>query len=546
VVVDPQEDFKRPVFEDTGIFTTFKLRGLAVAYDWMYPHLTGEERDLVRGTLAFQGDRLYHHALNGNALLLSSILNHTWLDTAGLGLAGVCLYDEHPPAREWVAFCRDRFVDTLLPRTVGIDGEFPEPCPYVWEYSYTAAALFFEGLRRVTGEDLLASPAFRRVSHMLTHALSPAAGLAFDDDMTGFDRADGMAYGFRPLMFRFASRFRDPIAQRYALYEGFEPPGAERSKLYPGGRWYPEAREYNGHYEYLWCDESIPPEDPADPVPSTLLRDAGWAILRTGWKAADTCLAFRSGTYLGPHDRMDQNKIVLQSGGEKLLEPLYGANYMHFEYFKYTPGSNTVLVDGQGQAEISKEAQHKRFMEQYKTGNTNGRIILFETSPGFDAVIGDASGAYGDRLTRFWRCIAFIKPDCFLILDDLVAPRPSSFDWLAHSYGEIAIRGSDARIRKPKASLLIRSILPEGAAWHLERTPPDTNDERLPKHLALRPAGKASRIRFLTGLFVSPRDADTVSIRAEEKGDAVTARADLGNRSFSVTFDLVGKRILPG
>ncbi len=445
-----------------------------------------------------------------------------------------------------LAFCRDRFLNILLPRTVGIDGEFPEPGPYVWEYSYTAAALFFEALRNVTGEDLFASPAFRRVSHLLTHALSPAGGLAFDDDMTGFDRADGMAYGFRPLMFRFASRVRDPCAQRYALYEGFDPPGAERSKLYPGGRWYPEAREYNGHWEYLWCDESIPPQDPPDPVPSTLLRDAGWAILRTGWKPGDTYLALRSGTYLGPHDRMDQNKIVLQAGGEKLLEHLYGANYRHFEYFKYTPGSNTILVDGEGQDEVPKESQHATFMAQYKSDHTNGRIVLFETSPEFDAVIGDASGAYGGRLTRFRRCIAFVKPHCFLILDDLIAPQPSSFDWLAHSYGDIAIHGSDVTIRKPKAGLLIRSVLPEGASWRLERTPPDTNDERLLKHLALRPSQKMSSVRFLTALLVSPADRGPVSIQAEEKGDAVTARVTLGNRSFSVAFDLSKGRIVLG
>ncbi len=543
VVVDPEKDYKKPIFEDTGIFTTFKLRGLAVAYDWMCPHLTDEERETVRGMLAYQGDRLYHHALNRNALLMNSILNHTWLDTAGFGLAGVALYFEHPPAREWVKLCRDRFVDLLLPRTVGADGEFPEPGPYVWEYSYTAAALFFEGLRRVTGEDLFASPAFRRVSHLLTHVLSPAGGLAFDDDMTGFDRADGMACAFRPLMFRFASRFRDPQAQRYALYEGFDPPGAEKGKLYPGGKWYPEAREYNGHWEYIWCDESIPPQDPSGPVPSTLLRDAGWAILRTGWRPHDTYLALRGGTYLGPHDRMDQNKVVLQSGGEKLLEHLYGANYMHFEYFKYTPGSNTILVDGEGQTEVPKEAQHATFMSQYKTENTNGRILLFEPSPDFDAVIGDASGAYGDRLTRFWRCIAFLKPDCFLILDDLVAPRPSAFDWLAHSYGDISIQGSDILIRKPKASLLIRAVLPEGASWHLEHTPPDTKDERLLKHLALRPSRKTPSVRFLTGLFVSPADREPLSLHAEEHNDSIIARLTLRGRSLSVEFDLAAKKI---
>ena len=543
VVPDPRTRRKNPVFEDTGIFTTFKLRGLSVAYDWMYPYLTEEERDTVRGALAYQGDRLYHHALNGNALLMRSILNHTWLDTAGLGLAGVCLYHEHPPARDWAQFCRDRFVEVLLPGTVGIDGEFPEPGPYMWEYSYTGAVLFFEAWRRLTGEDLVGDSPFRRVSHMLTQVLSPACGLAFDDDMTGFDRADGMSYSFRPLMFLFASRFKEPTAQRYALYEGFDPPGAEKGKLYPGGKWYPEEREYSGHWEYIWCDESIEPGDPEGGEPSTLLRDTGWAILRTGWKPEDTWMAFRSGTYLGLHDRFDQNKIVLQSGGEKLLEHLYGANYMYFEYFKNTPGSNTILVDGQGQEEMAKDLGHEILIEQYKSDHTAGKVVFFEASETHDAVVGDASGAYGDRLTRFVRYIAFVKPSWFLVLDDLAAPEPRRFDWLAHSYGEITIEGRDVRIRKPNAGLVIRSLLPHDAEWFLERTPPDTNGERLLKHLALRPAEPSSSLRLLNGLFLSSDGIPEPSVEVQELDDRVVVLASAGGERVEVSFDLEGRRV---
>lgn len=539
----PTEERKMPVFEDTGIFTTFKLRGMATAYDWLYPDLSEEERAHVAAALGYQGDRLYHHALNGNALLLGSILNHTWLDTAGLGLAGLALYYEHPTAREWVRFCRDRFVDVLLIRTVGEDGEFPEPCPYVWEYSYMSAAMFFEALRRVTGEDLLAHPAFLKVKDMLNRALTPAGGLAFDDDMMGFDRAEGVAYSFRPLMFLFASRFGDPEAQRYALYEGFDPPGSERGKFYPGGRWFPERRECNGHWEYLWCDESIVPQDPAAETPSALLRSTGWAILRSGWKPTDTYLAFRSGPYLGHHDRYDQNKIVLQAGGEKLLEHLYGANYLYFDYFKYTPGSNTILVDGQGQERVIEGGQHTAFMRQYKGENSNGRIVFFQAGPDFDAVVGDASRAYGDRLARFCRYVAFLKPDMFLVLDDLQAPEPVAFDWLAHSYGDIGIQGSDVRIRKPKAGLLIRSLLPEGAAWHLERTPPDSNGERLLKHLALRPTGRVKAVRFLTALFVSPLDGEGLPVSVHEEGERVVASVERGQEAVEVEFNLVEARV---
>ncbi|MGQ9554696.1 MAG: DUF4962 domain-containing protein [Anaerolineae bacterium] len=539
----PDEEYRQPVFEDTGIFTTFKLRGLASAYDWMYPFLSEEERATVAAMLAYQGDRLYHHALNGNALLLGSILNHTWLDTAGLGLAGLALYYEHPVAHEWVRFCRDRFVNTLLPRTVGEDGEFPEPCPYVWEYAYMSAGLFFTALERVTGEDLFAHPAFLRIPYMLNRALSPVGGLAFDDDMMGFDRADGVAYSFRPLMFRFAAKFRDPEAQRYALYAGCEPAEVERSKFYPGGKWFPEAREYNGHWEYIWCDESVPAHDPADEIPSTLLRSTGIALLRSGWSPTDTFLAFRSGPYLGHHDRFDQNKLVLQARGEKLLEHLYGANYLHFDYFKYTPGSNTILVDGQGQAIVPEGSQHAAFMAQYKGTSSNGRIIFFQAARDHDAVVGDASTAYGDRLSLFRRYIAFIKPDIFLILDDLVAPQPCAFDWLAHSYGEITIRGKDVSIRKPKAGVLIRTILPQEAAWHLEETPPDTNGERLRQHLALRPAVKAASMRFLVALFISPSGEAGAVVSVEDKGDHLLATLSVAGQPIPVTFDLAAGRI---
>jgi hypothetical protein len=413
----------------------------------------------------------------------------------------------------------------------------------MWEYSYTSAVLFFEAWRRLTGEDLVADSPFRRVSHMLTQVLSPACGLAFDDDMTGFDRADGMSYSFRPLMFLFASRFQEPTAQRYALYDGFDPPGAEKGKLYPGGKWYPEEREYSGHWEYIWCDESVQAGDPDREVPSSLLRDTGWAILRTGWKPEDTWMAFRSGTYLGLHDRFDQHKIVLQSGGEKLLEHLYGANYMYFEYFKNTPGSNTILVDGQGQEEMAKDLGHEILIDQYKSDQTVGKVVFFEASETQDAVVGDASRAYGSLLTCFVRYIAFIKPSCFLVLDDLAADEPRRFDWLAHSYGEISIEGRDVRIRKPKAELLIRTFLPEDASWFLEQTPPDTNGERLAKHLTLRPTEPAGSLLLLNGLFVSTDGVAVPSVAIEGQDRKLVARVETEERSVKVRFDLEGRRV---
>lgn len=182
--------------------------------------------------------------------------------------------------------------------------------------------------------------------------------------------------------------------------------------------------------------------------------------------------------------------------------------------------------------------QHTTFISQYKGDDTNGRIVQFQSGPEFDAVVGDASRAYADRLTRFRRYIAFLKPDVFLVLDDLEAPEPAAFDWLAHSYGEISIDGADVRIRKPKAGLLMRSILPRGAAWHREHTPPDTNGERLLKHLALRPEGRANRMRFLTALFVSPLDGEGLPVIVSEEGERVIATVRRAEEVVTVEFAL--------
>ncbi|NLT42010.1 MAG: hypothetical protein GXX93_05015, partial [Anaerolineae bacterium] len=180
---------------------------------------------------------------------------------------------------------------------------------------------------------------------------------------------------------------------------------------------------------------------------------------------------------------------------------------------------------------------------QYKGEGANGRIVHFQAGPDFDAVVGDASHAYGDRLTRFRRYVAYLKPDVFLVLDDLEAPDPATFDWLAHSYGEITIAGRDVHIRKPKAGLLMRALWPTDASWHLERTPPDSNGERLFKHLALRPAEKARSVPFLVALFVSPLDGAGVPVEVEENGERMLVSVQRGEETVALEFDLAQRTV---
>jgi hypothetical protein len=59
--------------------------------------------------------------------------------------------------------------------------------------------------------------------------------------------------------------------------------------------------------------------------------------------------------------------------------------------------------------------------------------VAFESQPHIGYVCGDAQAAYGDRLTRFRRHVALIRPSLICVVDDLESPKPAEFQWLLHA-----------------------------------------------------------------------------------------------------------------
>jgi len=530
-----------PQFEDTGIFTTFKLRGLAIGYDWLHSHLPDELRQRVLATLIREGERLFYNAARGKALLINRKLNHTWFDISAFGLAGLSIMPDYPPAGDWVMLARDKMRNCLLEETIGKDGEFPEPCAFVWEYALMNACLFMEALRRVTGEDLLLHPHFKRVPDFLVNVLNPTRGLAFDEEMT-FDAADGVACGLRPLMLRLAAHYRNSTAQWFALQDELPPLGSDAGKHYPGGPWFPKDREYSGYWEFLWLDETL---DPALPhgSESAHLRDAGWVMLRSGWERNDTFVAFKSGPYLGPHDKLDQNKFILYSHGEKLAEKIHMDCYRHADFFRSTQAACSILVDGEGQdPKRDGEAGHSRFAMEYKTSRASGRVEAFSDAEDYAYAIGDASKAYS-ALERYIRYVVLLKPDLVIILDDLVARggRDAQYDWLLHTTGKIALNERGATICKPGASLDVEVLLPRASHVLTRLAPADISDRQWP-YFVVTPSRRLPQERFL--LLLAPRGAGEqcqassriVSEEASSLVLEVTARQ--GMPPWEVLFDL--------
>jgi hypothetical protein len=157
---------------------------------------------------------------------------------------------------------------------------------------------------------------------------------------------------------------------------------------------------------------------------------------------------------------------------------------------------NTVLVDGAGQIEHSAAAR--------------GRITRFHAGDRIDFVEGEAAEAYGGRLDRFTRSIAFIKPDWVVIAARLEAPRPATFQWLLHAPTAMAIDGQRAiAVRSGGAACRVSILAPEG----LEVSQTDTFDppprERIKLrqfHVTAATRRPAARALFLTA--IQPHRAD--------------------------------------
>ena len=87
----------------------------------------------------------------------------------------------------------------------------------------------------------------------------------------------------------------------------------------------------------------------------------------------------------------------------------------------------------------------------------DGQLEAFLTQVDFDLVKGDATESYKGAIGEFERSIVYIRPDIFVVVDDLKAKnkKGSNFEWWLHSLSDIKTykEGNGARLQQGKAVL---------------------------------------------------------------------------------------------
>ena len=182
---------------------------------------------------------------------------------------------------------------------------------------------------------------------------------------------------------------------------------------------------------------------------SASFNDAGLYVMRSDWAKDARYLLFDAGPYGGPHGHEDKLSIELFAFGQAFIVDsssyTYNATDPFRTYFAGSQAHNTVLVDGQSQI---RRWQEENLNPQTAVGN----YATWISQPDFDYV----SASYGDGYSLFslkkpvdasiirdvthTRHILFVKPDYWVIVDDLQASRPHNYQVLFHTVPEIVAR----------------------------------------------------------------------------------------------------------
>jgi hypothetical protein len=437
-------------------------RGLGEFYDWAYDALSEQERREVRSVLVNRGIiPVYERSVEG-AFWARHFNNWAAVVQGGAGVAALALLGEEPDAPIWLDQMEAKircFLDAYDAQGGWVEG------PGYWCYGTSYALWFIDALRRVThgGRDLYRHERLAKTLNFVLYCTTPDFGgtINFADSWYG---------PFMPfLVRRLSAEYRNPY-----------------------GAWYLAHREGGGLWDFLWRAGLPPARTPAaeEPPPAILFPDINWAVLRQGWTDPRDCFfAIKGGTNADPHGHRDMAGFILNAFGKRLLIDQGGGMYRK-EYWKgddyevVSAGHNTLLLDGEGQQRRAEDDAH---------------ITEFFHSPAYDYVLCDASRAYGDRLERFLRRVVYLRPDTFVLFDDVAAPKPVKIESLLHTFGAITRDGDVLKFEDGDVALLARAVLPPDFADQIGKGAPQ-REQMADQFIRWGPVAPVRQVRFLVAM----------------------------------------------
>lgn len=485
------------------------LYELARAYSWARPAMSDAQRRRFLNTMRMRGNEVHAHLTRLQHLWkpYNSHSNRAW---HFLGEAGVAFYDEIPEAEKWLDYALTVFY-CAYPVWSDHDGGWHEGAAY-WSSYLNRVTWWMDVMREGLGIEGYRKPFFSRVGDFAMYTIVP------NEPIGGFgDSADAMRWPtLCPLMHVFAGQAGNAHWQWYANHVPA-----------PAG----------GYLGFLRAGRDTPTPVPPVGLPTAkVFNHVGVGHLHTDLTdhRRDVHLAFKSSPMGSQsHGFNSQNSFLLTAFGEALIEwsghrDWHGSPH-HRQWMQETISDNSLLVNGLGQLT--------------RSGTDRGEITAFKHTPHLDLIGGEAGPAYGAALDHWERLILFARPDWVVILDDVIAPEPATFDWLLHTKKALAVTGGrTAGIQGKSAGCEIAFLAPTKIELKVSEgfgdVPPLAYKFK-DMHLTAHTTAPARRVQFLTVL--RPRESQgAAAVPVEylelENGDGHACRLRDAGRELVVLW----------
>ncbi len=498
-----------------------QLYGLALAYDWLYHDLDAEALATVRACLERRGQRMYERLLNRQVWWHDAYLqNHQWVDMTGLTAAGLALYGEVDGVDGWMLLPLEKARVTM--KSLGPDGASHEGVPY-WTYGVEYLLKFMDLARSLLGEDLFTGNVwFEHTASFRLYSMLPRSHWTRESDLMTF--ADGPRYdwyGPDYMLRKLAAEYRDGHAQWLA------------DELRGAGLCNNSATFLN----LLWEDPSVAPRPPTDLPRFKHFDDLDIVYMRSSWDGDESLMAFKCGPFIGHHALATYSYDP--GGGHVHPDAASFLLFAHGDWlivddgytWKTTAFQNTALVNDIGQEGEGGAWFDGSALSAEKRG---AKILRADHGQEYDYVIGDATDAYKSAagLKRFLRHILYLRPDCWVIVDEFETASPSIFELYFHA--DFPFQQQDEHafdVQGKKGALRLTIVAPDDVAAQSWRQPlTGTSGKPAGEIEALKVSNRTAgrEVVFVTVLEThpvadAPRIKAAIIQRGEEKILTLTA-----------------------
>ena len=436
-----------------------------IAYDWLYPALTPEERQEI-GRMLLEIAKLHEEKDTWNHAYAGGYNRYENDFYCGLALykSGV----DDAKAEEYI---KSGF-DFLLNQTVAgrnqvatDDGGIQSGMGYA-SYNYIPVEAHFVALwKSATGEDLFEQerslhyfPVWALYTITPNFEAPPICDIGVSSGVLTAEKLEGntrMSSNFLRLYLALvANRYRDGRAA------GLMPD--------PGNYWYGSGPRF-----ILWSDPAVKPIPPGPELPrGRHFEGLGWVAMRSGWDPDATYSIFTCGDYYYGHKHFDVNHFVIYKKGYLAAD----ARQRIYD----TIGHNTLLVysdSGNGEQRRPWSDKMVRHQDPIVPECDMGDIVAFETNPYYVYTCGDGTKAYNwlgegeykrgndvyhPQLESFTRQYVYLLPDTFVVYDRAVSVKPEARKvWQLHSWTEPEVGEGRVITKQGEGQLTCITLRPE-------------------------------------------------------------------------------------